>query len=104
MAKKKQEVNESQTQKVVEQPKTEIPVMDIPKPKKDTWELKDRMYILRGNKKPLSKMIKSANVYWFDEELGYERELKYCENQRTYFIEENGKIGILLCGRYFPIL
>jgi hypothetical protein len=33
-------------------------------------------------------MIKSANVYWFDEEKGYERELKYCQNQRTPFVDE----------------
>ena len=33
-------------------------------------------------------MIKSANIYWFDEEKGYERELKYCENQRTLFVDE----------------
>ena len=33
-------------------------------------------------------MIKSANIYWFDEEKGYERELKYCENQRTRFVDE----------------
>ena len=28
-------------------------------------------------------MLKVANIYWFDEEKGYERELKYCENQKT---------------------
>ena len=33
-------------------------------------------------------MIKSANIYWFDEEKGYERELKYCENQQTCFVDE----------------
>ena len=33
-------------------------------------------------------MIRSANIYWFDEEKGYERELKYCENQRTSFVDE----------------
>ena len=33
-------------------------------------------------------MIRSANIYWFDEELGYERELKYCENQKTPFVDE----------------
>ena len=33
-------------------------------------------------------MIKSANIYWFDEDKGYERELKYCENQRTSFVDE----------------
>lgn len=59
-----------------------------PKEIKDNWEIKDRTYYLTNNKKPLSKMIKSADVYWFDEEKGYERELKYCENQRTVFVDE----------------
>ena len=33
-------------------------------------------------------MIKSSGIYYFDEELGYERELKYCSNQRTCFVDE----------------
>jgi hypothetical protein len=33
-------------------------------------------------------MIKASNVYWFDEEKGYERELKYCQNQKTPFVDE----------------
>ena len=33
-------------------------------------------------------MMRSANLYWFDEEKGYEREIKYCENQRTCFVDE----------------
>ena len=55
---------------------------------KNEWEIKDRIYYLKGNKKPLSRSIKSANVYWFDENAGYERELKYCQNQRTVFVDE----------------
>jgi len=52
------------------------------------WEIKDRVYYLKGNKKPLSRSIKAANVYYFDEEKGYERELKYCQNQKTPFVDE----------------
>ena len=52
------------------------------------WEIKDRVYYLKGNKKPLSRSVKSANIYYFDEEKGYERELKYCQNQRTPFVDE----------------
>ena len=33
-------------------------------------------------------MLRSSGVYWFDKEKGYERELKYCENQRTPFVDE----------------
>jgi hypothetical protein len=54
----------------------------------DGWELKDRIYRLKGSKKPLSRSIKSANIHWFDEEKGYERELKYCQNQKTVFVDE----------------
>jgi len=68
------------------------PVMETPKPKikvkKDTWEIKDRVYNLRANKKPLSYMLKTSDIYWFDEEKGYERELKHTKNQRTPFVDE----------------
>ena len=33
-------------------------------------------------------MMRSANIHYFDEEKGYERELKYCSNQRTCFVDE----------------
>ena len=90
MAKKKQTKVEEpiveETVVVEEQPKVEAPKIKA-KPK-DTWEVKNRIYYLKGNKKPLSRSIKSANVYYFDDEKGYERELKYCLNQRTCFVDE----------------
>ena len=54
----------------------------------DGWEIKDRIYRLKGNKRPLSRSIRSANIHWFDEDKGYERELKYCQNQKTVFVDE----------------
>jgi len=77
----------------VEVPVVEIPIVETPKPKKaepkkPTWEIKDRFYLLKGNDKPLSKLLKGSGIYWFDEEKGYERELKYCSNQRTCFVDE----------------
>ena len=33
-------------------------------------------------------MIKAAGIYWFDEEKGFEREIKYCKNQQTPFVDE----------------
>jgi len=72
---------------VVAEPKKK-PVTETPKPKKNKWEIKDRVYYLKGRKKPISKSIKSSGIYWFDEEKGYERELKYCQNQRTSFVDE----------------
>ena len=87
---KKVEVEEPQieetvveTAPVVEQPK----VRERVKPKNE-WEIKDRIYNLKGGKQPLSRSVKAASIYYFDEEKGYERELKYCENQRTCFVDE----------------
>jgi len=74
---------EVETPEVVEQPK--VRERKVPT---DEWEIKDRVYYLKGNKKPLSRSIKSANIYYFDEEKGYERELKYCQNQKTPFVDE----------------
>ena len=85
---KKQEVTEEVTQ-VVEQPKIKTAVMEKPLPtQKKKWEIKDRVYKLKNGKTPLSYMIKGSDIYYFDEEVGYERELKYCENQRTSFVDE----------------
>ena len=85
---KKVEVEEPQVQEetvVIEQPK----VKEKPLPTPDnTWEIKDRTYFLIRNKRPLSYMLKSTGVFYFDEEKGYERELKYCQNQKTCFIDE----------------
>tara|TARA_Y100000015_G_scaffold42070_1_gene49019 strand:+ start:401 stop:1255 length:855 start_codon:yes stop_codon:yes gene_type:complete len=55
---------------------------------KNTWELKDRIYVLRNNLSPLSYAIKCSGIFWFDEEKGYERELKYTKNQKTPFVDE----------------
>ena len=89
MAKKKVEVETPQ----VEQSVVEAPIVrEKPQPKKinpeDNWEIKDRTYWLTKNRTPLSYMIRSANIHWFDEEKGYERELKYTSNQRTPFVDE----------------
>ena len=82
MAKKKEtKTNVEETPQAVETPVVEAP-------KKPKWEIKDRVYYLKGRDKPLSKSVRSANIYWFDEEQGFERELKYCENQRTVFVDE----------------
>jgi len=77
-----------ETKKEVEVPVVETPVVETPKTKKPTWEIKDRVYYLTQKRRPLSYMIRSAGIYFFDEELGYERELKYCENQKTPFVDE----------------
>ena len=82
-----------ETKKKVEVPVVETPVVETPKSKKvelkkPDWEVKDRMYYLMRNRKPLSYSIKSSAIHWFDEEKGYEREIKYCQNQKTVFVDE----------------
>ena len=94
MAKKKTTtaVKETVVEQVMEQPVETVVAPLKPKVEKQvvkpSWEIKDRVYYLTSNKKPLSRSIKSAGVYWFDESKGYERELKYCENQKTCFVDE----------------
>tara|TARA_R110002012_G_scaffold221391_1_gene392923 strand:- start:469 stop:1362 length:894 start_codon:yes stop_codon:yes gene_type:complete len=55
---------------------------------KNKWEVKERIYYLKGNKKPLSYQLRTNNLFWYDEEAGYEREIKYCQNQTTCFVDE----------------
>jgi hypothetical protein len=95
MAKKNKEtkVEESVVEEtiIMEKPVVETTVIKKevePKIKKDTWEVKDRQYYLRGNLSPLSYSIRSSNIYWFDKEKGYEREIKITSNQRTPFVDE----------------
>ena len=93
MAKKKQTKVEVEEPQVEETVTIEEPVVEIPKVRErikpsNEWEIKDRMYYLKGDKKPLSRSIKASDIYWFDEEKGYEREMKYCQNQTTPFVDE----------------
>ena len=92
---KKVEVEEPQIKEEVAVKTT--PVVEKPKstafkPKstnpEDNWEIKDRTYWLTKNRKPLSFTIRASRIYYFDEEKGYERELKYCSNQKTCFVDE----------------
>jgi len=99
MAKKKKETIE---EPIVEETVTiEEPIVKIPEVKVETkkrkeptnkiidgWEIKDRMYFLTDNKSPLTYLIRGSNIHYFDEEKGYERELKYTSNQRTCFVDE----------------
>ena len=52
----------------VEVPVVETPIVETPKPKKvePKWEIKDRVYNLKGNKKPISYSMKSSGIYFFD--------------------------------------
>ena len=91
---KKVEVEQPQVETVEETVAVEETVM-VEEPKvrerikpKEEWEIKDRLYLLKSGKKPVSYSMRSSNIYYFDEDKGYERELKYCENQKTPFVDE----------------
>jgi hypothetical protein len=68
----------------------ETSVVELPKPNTSPnhWEIKDRQYSLTKDLAPLSYRIKCADIYYFDDEKGYERELKYTKNQKTVFVDE----------------
>ncbi len=63
------------------------------KPVEKSWELKDRVYYLKGNKTPLTltipgKHTKKHSLLYFDEKTGKQRELKYATNQESPLVDE----------------
>ena len=64
------------------------------------WEIKDRFYYLKGSNEPLSYVLASKStprkpLLWFDEEKGYNREIRYASNQKSCFIDEQDNNVIL---------
>ena len=68
-----------------------------PKPSKNAWEIKDRVYYLKGNKNPLtltipSKHTKKHALLYFDKKTGKQREIRYATNQASPLVDEqNGE-------------
>ena len=57
------------------------------------WEIKDRAYYLLNGKSPITLILASKHsssfpLMYFDEKLGYERELRYATNQKSPFVDE----------------
>ena len=88
----------------------------MPEPK---WEYRDRLYEMTSNRKPLVYSIPTKHsakvpLLWFDEEKGYQRELRYATNQRSCFVDEQdgpvtmGRIvfrdGVLSVPKENPVL
>jgi hypothetical protein len=60
---------------------------------KTNWEIKDRVYYLQGDSKPIVFTVPAMHnnkrsLLWFDEEKGYQRELRYATNQPSVFVDE----------------
>jgi hypothetical protein len=63
------------------------------KPSKPEWEIKDRVYYLKGNKSPLTLTIPSRHtrkhaLLYFDEKTGKQREIRYATNQDSPLVDE----------------
>ena len=59
----------------------------------EKWEIKDRLYYLKNNLSPLTLTLSSKHSHrhplmYFDENLNYERELRYATNQVSVFVDE----------------
>lgn len=57
------------------------------------WEIKDRTYVLTGNRSPISWTIQTKHtarkpLLYFDEANGINREIRYATNQRSLFVDE----------------
>jgi|TARA_R100000482_G_scaffold48543_1_gene17031 hypothetical protein len=57
------------------------------------WEIKDRTYVIRGDKNPLTYTIKSRHtekypLLYFDAQKGSQRALRYATNQSSPFVDE----------------
>ena len=62
-------------------------------PAEEGWEIKDRTYVIRGDKNPLTYTIKSRHtekypLLYFDPEKGSQRALRYATNQSSPFVDE----------------
>ena len=63
------------------------------KPAKPEWEIKDRVYYLKGNKNPLTLTIPGRHtrkhaLLYFDEKTGKQREIRYATNQDSPLVDE----------------
>jgi len=62
-------------------------------PAKESWEVKDRTYILTGKKEPLTFTIPSKHtrkhaLLWYDSLSREQRELRYATNMSSPFVDE----------------
>jgi hypothetical protein len=68
--------------------------------KKQKWEVKDRQYFLKNGFSPLTYRLNTKHTFqnpllWYDEEKGYQRELRYATNQKSPFVDEQNGTATL---------
>ena len=71
----------------------EVQVKKEVKPAKPSWEIKDRIYYLKGNKSPLTLTLPSKHtqkhaLLYFDPKTGIQKEIRYATNQESVFVDE----------------
>ncbi len=81
-----------ETVEVAPQPVTQKPV-EPKQPAKPSWEIKDRTYLLKGNKTPITFTLNSRHTHrypllWFDKETATQKELRYAVNQNSPLKEQ----------------
>jgi hypothetical protein len=84
---------EKEVEQTIEKKETINPKQLKEKSKKDTWEIKDRTYHLKGNIIPLTFTLNSKHslrypLMWFDEESGEQKEIRYATNQNSPLVSE----------------
>ena len=70
----------------------EEPVVVAPPKKAVIPQVQDKLYELTIGETPITYVLKTRGLLWFDPKLGYEREIKYCENQNTIFKDDFEKM------------
>jgi hypothetical protein len=81
--------------KVEVAPQQKVVAKAAPKvePTKPSWEIKDRVYFLKGNKSPLTLTIPGRHtrkhaLLYFDIKSGKQREIRYATNQESPLVDE----------------
>jgi len=74
--------------------------VEVVEPQAPKWEMKDRLYYLKGRGEPLTYVLQSKStrrkpLLWFDEEKGINKEMRYASNQNSCFIDEQDNNAIL---------
>jgi len=64
------------------------------------WEIKDRTYILKGNRSPITWTIQSKHtsrkpLLYFDEVKGENKEIRYATNQKSLFVDQQDGFATL---------
>jgi len=71
----------------------EVAVKTPTKPTTPSWEIKDRVYYLKGKKSPLTltipgKHTRKHSLLYFDQTTGKQREIRYATNQDSPLVDE----------------